>query len=220
MNIQSERSKVAALAAQYQEQGYAVQREPAPDCIPFSLGNYRPDLLAEKAGEHLLIEVKNRLTPVSIGRLRDIAELVNQQPGWRFLFVNAGPDSEDDHLPQEPLSWSSIASRIAQAKRLHQTGDSEAAILLLWSALEALLRRHAESMDLPLAHLSALALLDYLYSEADLSFEHFDQAKKLLAGRNQLAHGFPLSEAPQQAIQLQGLIDDLSRDWLPAREAA
>lgn len=111
-------------------------------------------------------------------------------------------------------------SRVALAKHLRETGEAEAAILLFWSALEALLRRHAQSVELPLENLSVLALLDYLYSDADLSFEHFDQARKLLTGRNQLAHGFLLAEAPQQAVQLQGLIDDLANEWLPTREAA
>jgi len=104
--------------------------------------------------------------------------------------------------------------------RLREAGDAEAAILLFWSALEALLRRHAESLDLPLEQLSVRALLDYLYSDADLSYEHFDQAKKLLSGRNQVAHGFFLPEASQQARQLQSLIDELSDEWLLMRNVA
>ncbi|HEX8328366.1 MAG TPA: hypothetical protein VF629_12550 [Hymenobacter sp.] len=220
MNSSTEPSQVAALAAQYRQQGYTVLLEPAPDKLPFNLGSYRPDLLVKKGDEHLLIEVKNRHTPVSISRLREVAELVNQQAGWRFLFVNTGPDAEDGHLPQSPISWTSIVQRIAQAKHLRESGEPEAAILLLWSAFEALLRRHAESLDLPLEQASVRALLDYLYSEADLSYEHFEQAKKLLVSRNQLAHGFPLPEAAQQAAQLQSLVDDLSNEWRPTREAA
>ena len=220
MNSENERSKAASLAAEYNKQGYVVQLYPTPDRIPFSLGGYQPDLLAEKEGEHLLIEIKNQTVPVSINRLQDVAEIVSKQPGWRFLFVNTGSESENTNLPQEPLAWSSIASRISQAKRLREVGEAEAAILLFWSALEALLRRHAESVGLPLEQLSVRALLDYLYSEADLSFEHYDEAKKLLVSRNQLAHGFPLPEATQQALQLQELVEDLSNDWLPARQVA
>lgn len=220
MNAQNERNRVSTLAAEYRRQEYQVQIDPEPATIPFSLGTYRPDILAEKGDDHVLIEVKSYSAPASISRLRDVTEIVKQHTGWRFLFVNVGPDSADAYLAQEPLSWDNIASRATQARRLHEAGESEASILLSWSALEALLRRHAESIDLPLAHASVLALLDYLYSEADLSYEHFEQAKRLLTGRNQLAHGFPIQEASQQATQLQKLVSELANDWLPLRSAA
>jgi hypothetical protein len=213
-------TKVAALAEQYRQQGFSVTAPADMESVPFNLNGYVPDILAKKGEECVLIEVKGRSTPSSISRLRDVAETVKKQAGWRFLFVNTEADSTDDYLAQEPLSWDNIASRATKARRLQEAGESEASILLSWSALEALLRRHAESMDLPLAHASVLALLDYLYSEADLSYEHFEQAKQLLTGRNQLAHGFTLPEAPKQASQLQDLLADLSNEWLPTREAA
>lgn len=212
--------KVAALAEQYRLQGFSVSVPADAESIPFDLNGYVPDILARKGTEYVLIEVKSVAAPASISRLRDVAEIVKQHAGWRFLFVNTSPDSAGNYLAQEPLPWDSIASRANQARRLHEAGEPEASILLSWSALEALLRRHAESMDLPLAHASVLALLDYLYSEADLSYEHFEQAKQLLAGRNQLAHGFTLPEAPKQAAQLQVLLADLSNEWLPTRKAA
>lgn len=213
-------NRVAALAEQYRQQGFRVSVPADMESVPFLLNGYIPDILAEKPNENILIEVKGRSSPSSISRLRDVTEIVKQHPGWRFLFVNTEPDSADDYLAQEPLSWDTIANRATQAKRLQEAGEPEASILLSWSALEALLRRHAERMGLPLAHASVPALLDYLYSEADLSYEHFEQAKQLLTSRNQLAHGFILAEAPQQASQLQGLLADLSNEWLPTREAA
>lgn len=205
-------ARVATLAAEYAANGYAVQL--APTALPFDLGGYVPDLLAEKDGEHLLIEVKDAAVPVSFSRFREVVETVRQVPGWRFLLV-ANPASEVTvlGLPPEPLAWPDIASRIQQAKRLHDAGESEAAILVFWSALEALLRRHAESIDLPIERLPVTALVDYLYSEAELSFEQFDRAKALMTGRNRLTHGFPLPEAQQNAAQLQGLIDELTNDW-------
>jgi hypothetical protein len=152
--------------------------------------------------------------------LQDLTATVKQHPGWRLLVVNFSSGDDLAGIQQGPISWTSIVQRIERAKRLRELGEPEAAILLLWSAFEALLRRHAESQGLPLEHASVRALLDYLYSEADLSYEHFEQAKSLLSSRNQLAHGFPLPEAPQQAIHLQQLIDELSDGWLPVRNVA
>ncbi|GGF07474.1 hypothetical protein [Hymenobacter cavernae] len=213
-------ARVQALASEYQRNGYQVHIEPSNTAFPFDLAGYTPDLLAEKGDEHLLIEVKNSTTPVSISRFRDLIENVKQQPGWRFILVNTLPENEPVRLPQEPLSWQDITARITQAKRLHETGESAAAILLFWPALEALLRRHAENVGLPIEHLSVRALLDYLYSEAELSFEQFEAAKKLLPHRNQLAHGFQIQDAKESAAQLQGLIDELSNEWLQTRQAS
>lgn len=214
--------EVAALAATYEKQGYIVRLRPAVEQIPLDLNGYYPDLLAEKDDEHLMVMAKSSRDPmpIFISRLQSLVENVKRVPGWKFLLVNYSPEYEAASLLQIPLSWSDIINRVALAKQLRESGEAEAAILLFWPALEALLRRHAESMNLPLEHLSVRALLDYLYSEADLSYEHFEQAKNLLAGRNQLAHGFPLPEATQQAVQLQSLVDDLTHDWQPTRHAA
>lgn len=214
--------QVAALAESYRQRGYSVSAPADMESVPFDLNGYVPDLLAEKDGQHLLVLANNTQQPISIDRLRELMETIKQQPeqGWRLLLINYSPESVAGSLPQDTISWNNIVQRIGQAKRLREAGDAEAAILLFWSALEALLRRHAESLDLPLEQLSVRALLDYLYSDADLSYEHFDQAKKLLSGRNKLAHGFLLPEATQQAYQLQSLIDELSDEWLPMRNVA
>ena len=214
--------EVATLAATYEKQGYTVRLRPNVEQIPLDLNGYYPDLLAEKEDEHLLIMAKSSRDPmpISISRLQSLVENVKRLPGWKFLLVNYSPEYEAASMLHIPLSWSDINSRVGLAKQLRESGEAEAAILLFWPALEALLRRHAESVELPLKNLSVVALLDYLYSDADLSYEHFEQARKLLAGRNQLAHGFPLPEASQQAIQLQRLVDDLSNEWIPTRTAA
>lgn len=213
-------TQLASLAADYEKQGYAVRRRPAPGSIPFDLNGFAPDLLAEKDAEHLLVLVKDSTTPVSIGRLRDLTETVRQQPGWRFILVNAAPESEAFGLPGEPLSWQGIADRIAHAKRLQELGELEAAFLVSWSALEALLRRHVESVNLPIEHLPVRALIDYLYSEAELSFEQFEKAKSLAVNRNQLAHGFQVSEVGKSVVHLLELIEALLTTWQPIRQAS
>ncbi|HET9504057.1 MAG TPA: hypothetical protein VFO93_10980 [Hymenobacter sp.] len=212
--------QIAAMADSYRQQGYKVSMPADREAVPFDLHGFVPDLLAEKDAEHLLVLANSADAPLSIGRLQELTATVKQQPGWRLLVVNLSSRSEIAGILQDPLSWSAILERIAQARRLREAGEAEAAILLFWSALEALLRRHAESVALPLEHSPVRALLDYLYSEADLSYEYFDQAKNLLVGRNRLAHGFPLPEASQQAAQLQGLVENLSNDWLPLRNVA
>ena len=213
-------TQVAALADQYRQQGYVVSVPADREAVPFDLQGYLPDLLAVKEQQHLLLLVNDGHGAVSVSRLQQLVETAKQHPGWRVLLVNDAPESQGQGILQDPISWASITQRADQARQLRETGASEAAILLLWTAFEALLRRHAESLDMPLGHSSVRALLDYLYSDADLSYEQFEEAQRLLVGRNQLAHGFPLAEASQQATRLQTLLDELSGEWLPTRQAA
>ncbi len=77
-------TKLLDLARQYEARGYTVRVEPAREAVPFDLGGYRPDLLAEKGDEHLLVELKTG-GPLPISYLQQIVETVRQHSGWRFI---------------------------------------------------------------------------------------------------------------------------------------
>ena len=88
-------------------QGFEVVIEPSKSLIPFDLGNYYPDLIARKgSNEGYIIELKNSIAKISVDRYREIAEIVAQHHGWRFLLIT-GEDISSDN-PQndnELLSW-------------------------------------------------------------------------------------------------------------------
>lgn len=55
-----ERERLLQLAEEYRGQGYEVSFQPNPDDLPDFLKTYRPDLVARRGDEAVIIEVKSR----------------------------------------------------------------------------------------------------------------------------------------------------------------
>ena len=206
----SEAAYLHEVARNYKEQGYNVIIEPPANSIPFDLGGYRPDLLVEKADEHLLIEVRNPRIPLNIDRFQEVILTVRQHAGWRFLLVNT--EVRDTDLAQL-LSWQDVQLRASSAMALIENGAAEAAFLMLWAALEALLRRHAEQVGLSLERQSSQSLIKQLYSQGEISIPQYELAMDVLKLRNQLAHGYLVASIEPAARQLHGLLTELLTEW-------
>ncbi len=155
------------VAEKYKAKGFDVILEPRKPDFPFDLGTYHPDLIAKKStNEGYIIEVKGSASRTPIDRYREIAELVAQHAGWRFLLV-----TEDDISPSELakengelLPWEQMLQRQTQAERLLALGETEGAFLSLWGILEAALRRQAQRASIPIERFPTLPLIKHLYS--------------------------------------------------------
>jgi hypothetical protein len=181
---------VARVAEDYRRRGYDVQVEPGPNALPEFLRDFHPDLIARKPGESVVVEVKVGTQTSVAEQLREIAERVNQQPGWRFSLVFADAGRPDQFTEAEPASLAVIEDRVRNAEALIRAGQNEAAFLLLWSALEGTLRLLGGRAHLPLASLPPSTLIRELYSAGEISREQFETLLGLLPVRNQLVHGF------------------------------
>jgi hypothetical protein len=213
------------VAQRYRDLGYEVIVHPTRGELPFDLGTYPPDLLVHKSDhEHFVIEVKGAPTsgemqyPISVERYREIAEEVASYPGWRFLLV-----TEPDSLPGingaqsgNIMTWRQISALIEQAEQLHGSGNVESAFLSLWSALEAAMRKRAEEINLPVDRLQTAALVDYLYSQGELSIEQYDKIVALHKSRTQLAHGFQTPGLRESTDKLSALVRELAGLWRPS----
>ena len=124
-----------------------------------------------------------------------MAERVNRQPGWRFSLVFASTRQSDEIVEAEPAPLSTLEDRARKAEALLQAGQTEAAVLLLWSAVEGALRLLGERAGLPLVSLPSSAVIRELYSAGEISAEQFDLLMRLLPGRNQLVHGLESTES-------------------------
>lgn len=213
--------RVTELAADYARQGYRVVVQPEPGALPFDLGGYRPDLLAERDDDHVLVQVRGPGAR-DVERVVQAAEEVRAHPGWRFLLVAGeepnvgGPPAEEGRL----LSWDEMRDRLRAAERIAPDAGGAASFLVLWSTFEALLRRHAENAGLPFERLPTSSLLKQLYSYGELSIPQYDAAMAALNLRDRVAHGFAAGNLTDAPRSLASLVQELLAEWAPRSEAA
>src|SRR5919108_1290944 len=183
--------KLQEIAADYRAQGYDVRIEPGPEDVPAFLTGVRPDLIARGPHDSVVVEVKVGTTTAASERFRELAEKIRQQPGWRFSLVVIDPRSDEVAPSAEPLlNRDAIANRLKTANELRRAGSKDAAFLLLWVSIEALLRQITAREGLPLERMPSSALLKELFSLGLLSRDDFDVAQRAFAVRSALVHGF------------------------------
>jgi hypothetical protein len=191
------------IAADYRAQGYEVRMEPAPEDIPGFLAGFRPDLIARGPHDSVVVEVKVGTTTAASERYRELAERIQQQPGWRFSLVVIDPRSDEVAPSTQPLlDRQAIADRLERASELLRTGLTDAAFLLSWVSTEALLRQLAIREGLPLERLPSSTLLKELFSLGILARHDLEVTQRALAVRNALVHGFEATGLDQTADEL------------------
>ena len=217
----TEQSLGDRVADRYRLQGFEVVIDPSKSVFPFDLGNYCPDLIVKKSpNEGYIIEVKNSISRLPIGRYREIAEIVAQHNGWRFLLVTGDDVSPAEHLNDvngdtQLLTWEQMLQRKLQAERFLSMGEIEVAFLYLWGILEAAMRQQAKIVAIPIERLPASSLINHLYSEGELSMEHFDRARVIQTVRDRIAHGYQTPNLAEATKQLQELVNELICMWKP-----
>jgi hypothetical protein len=197
----------ALLGEKLRDEGYDIVIEPRQDQLPFALAGYQPDLIASKDDGGYIIEVKQSEPRIAIDRYVEVAALVRQHPGWRFLLVPAERLEEPNFTVTRGLpSWERLRGEAEQASALARQGFGRAAFLIGWSALEGTLRLMGEGQGVPVAALSSIPLIKHLYSQGILSRETLQTLEKLVAVRNRVVHGF---EDPTMEVAAPLLIEVL-----------
>jgi hypothetical protein len=206
----SERQTIERIADEYRSKGYDVLVEPSgPDLPPF-LEDQHPDLIAHRGDERLVIELKTP-SKTEPGRLRSLAERIANEPDWRLILI--APRPAEELLPGERLTLLSapeIEQHLQQTRQLLGSGDQEAAILLAWAAVEALLRDLAKREEIPLPRPETPTLLGQLVYLGLLDREQYWALTEAYKARTAVAHGFKPQTELEPAIQaLLKLSDEL-----------
>jgi hypothetical protein len=193
-------AKLAETAAEYRARGYDVIVNPAAGDVPRFLSGAVPDLIAKSDSDSVVVEVK-ALPAIESDRIVRIADAVAANPPWRFELVSAIPVSAPDVPVMEDLASTDHVQRLLQeSELLLQQNHPEAAALIAWSAIEAILRRRAAATGAELERQSSSRLLTELYSIGEIERALYDRLLRLLEFRNAIAHGFrPRSAAPDIA---------------------
>ena len=216
MSSNTESALESRVVEKYKKQGYEVISGPQAKDIPFDLGSYHPDLIVKKSPkEGFIIELKNSVIKMPIDHYREIAEIVSQHDGWRFLLVTGDDVSlgEQEKSDDGLLSWEQMRQRKIQAEHLLSIGEAEGAFLSFWVILEAALRQQAKQVSIPIERFPTPSLINHLYSQGELSIEQFDKAKALQTIRDRFIHGYQTPNLIEHTKQLQELVNELLELW-------
>lgn len=189
-------AKIIEIAAEYRSKGYDVRVNPTTDDTPAFLGNFTPDVIATSADDLVIVQVM--ASPDSTSRAVEVANAVASNPPWRFELVAVSPQAAPD-VPSfgDIVSDEHIESMLDDANVLIRQHHLEAAALVAWSAVEAILRRRAASEGLDLERASSSRLVPELYSLGLIEPALYTRLLKLMEFRNAVAHGFrPRNDAP------------------------
>lgn len=178
--------QVGEVAHEYRNKGYDVIVEPDAGQLPEALTRFRPDVLARKADEVVVVEVRSRGSLID-PELQELAKAVRAQPGWRFELVILKPEPG----PPGTKAWDAedVAHGLSQVEAILGSGHREAALLLAWSAAEATLRLLAGKEGLALDRDDAAYLLKLLATRAVITRREHDLLWEILELRNAVAHG-------------------------------
>lgn len=180
------------VAREYRQRGYEVLVEPTSDQLPGFLANFRIDILARNREENAIVEVRTHNSLTSTPELDAIARALQDEPAWRFDLVVRNP--------REPLSLkfkdavslgqSDIVSRLHEARELSDEEHGEAALLLAWSATEALLRYIAENESIVVTAHNPNHVIKSLFIYGVLDREQYQILQEGVDARNRVIHGY------------------------------
>jgi len=186
---------VSTVANKYEEKGYQVTLEPEDGAAlypDFLAGmKYRPDLIAVKEDDKVIVEVKNRKSLIHNSAMQKISESVDAVPDWR-LELHVYNDSDLNKIDTEKdknIDKEEILSKIEKIKTLVSMKYFEPAFLMSWAALEAAARTKLERENEKNIYKNPNLLFKQLYTKEYLNYNHFNFIKKYEPFRNKIAHG-------------------------------
>jgi hypothetical protein len=211
MSVLTDIQAATLVAKRFEDKGYAVTLEPEPSMIPFDLAGYRPDLLAEKEHDNVIVEVKRRSSKVNADLFMRIAQRARAHGGWSFQLVTVSDEEMEDEASQIALlSAGQISSVLARLDELMvQPSMASFALPLLWSAyvgaLETLLRQSPEKTR----YRGDLSVLNRAYTLGMISIENLTEARRLLQLRNQVVHSSYLNVEADDIKMLRSWVEGL-----------
>jgi hypothetical protein len=221
---ESEQRILQKVAEDYIQRGYTVSIEPQEVERPDFLKLYRLDLLARSPNDNVVVEMKRR-NGASRMQWKDIAERIQQHPGWRLELVFG--DSSEEQIPDSSapiMTFDEIVASIATARNLAEQNALKAAYLTAWLALTGAMRLVVQNEGLSKEVLLERGLAARLYSEGWLERDSYDQILHAERTRNQVVHGFQAEDLELLSVETvcavaERLLWDW-KDWLEKKEEA
>jgi uncharacterized protein YutE (UPF0331/DUF86 family) len=189
---------LSSVADEYRKRGYSVLLEPRGADLPEFLRNYQPDLIALREDDRVIVEFKRDTKTTE--PLEPLAKEARRH-GWRLelLRMERTEEPEVDRAAGF-LRTSAIKDRISEAKELVLNGHEQAALLLAWSAFEALvnvaLTRKGASLarHSPRDIIAAATTMGMIDQGDGVDLAHYANL------RNLIVHGQPLKSVSKAEV--------------------
>lgn len=187
-----EHQRLLEIAREYRRQGYDVTLDPTSDQLPDFLASFRLDMVAHHPQENVVVEVRSQESLTKAPELDAIAKAVQDKDDWRFELVVTNPKEQSWLGIQDAklLGQADINYRLQEVHNLVTQEYGEAAFLLAWSVLEAVLRRTAQAQNIDLGQGTPPYLLKSLFTYGLLNQEQYQTLQNGLQTRNLLLHGY------------------------------
>lgn len=181
----AERAIIDELRRRYELAGYRFTAPPDSKLLPAFLDGYVPDAVAERPGEHVAIELKDR-TGADQLTISALQPLFESHPDWR-LRVIVLPQLSERSPPVLAASPEAILDRVGDVRNLMRTGDAPAAFVMGWALLEAAFRSRVSN---PQAQpVGAATAVQALAMAGAISPETEERLRNLIPVRNRIVHG-------------------------------
>ncbi|MBX3501158.1 MAG: DUF86 domain-containing protein [Alphaproteobacteria bacterium] len=184
-----------SVRPRYEADGFTFTISPQRSDLPDFLGTYVPDAIARKGGISIAIEVKRNQTPAADMSLRKIRRLFDGHDDWRFNVMFMGNEALlSGAIP--PMQPAEIRRRMNELKAL---ADRQAAFVLAWSLLEAVLNSQSkEEAGRPRA---AGTVIQSLAMNGLIEPETERRLRGLVDLRNRIVHGDLGAEPTPSEVQ-------------------
>ena len=200
-----QRNFIEKKAAEYLSRGYEVE----PDCPLEFLPGFRADLVVRKDGETKVIEVKYKASLAVSPKIRELAQILHDKPGWSFELLLIGePEKLDSPEDAQSFAREEILQRLDEAQMALEHGLSEAAFLLVWSAFEAATRELIAAEGVSIARVTKTGhVLDQAVYHGVISREEYHSLAEMRRYRNAIAHGFDVNGfSDEKVTELLGFV--------------
>lgn len=179
----------------WRAQGYEVIRQPGSSQRPAFLKSFQPDVILLGKDQNVVVEVVQKGQPGLEAKVRQLRTLMDDRGDWRLEVIYAGV-AEPTY---RPVSKDAILESLRAAQRLSTT-EPRAALLLLWSTLEAIGRRLSTSLS-DGAQAGAGRIVEALAHDGTITPTEADLLRELVGLRNRIVHGEIDAVLPERDIQ-------------------
>jgi hypothetical protein len=172
----------------YRNSGYSILLAPDPEQLPDFLKEFPIHLVAKNGIENVVVEVRTLNSLKDDPYIQKLAEVIQERrPDWRFELVMV----KDKPVPPVAVDLKAL---LEEVETLQNLGYSNAAFLLVWSALEIGLRKLATKEEVPLEKDAADFVVGKLASFGWIEDDTYNVLRDALETREAVSHGYKVSE--------------------------